>query len=159
MFVVSTLELLLIAVDSFRVLNCFVFLFSFSPLWANREEAVYPPRNGRWRQDICSWHIFTFYDNIYNKPNISSLLPVDTYPPFLPWFLPVCVSRLQFVVWFCSALSEKLARAKYSKFYLAPEITWYWLAPSFRHQAGLSSFLMLIYVKKHGVECRHQICY
>ena len=46
MFVVSTLELLLIAAYSFIVPNYFVFLFSFSPLWANKEEAVDPPSNG-----------------------------------------------------------------------------------------------------------------
>ena len=63
---------------------------------------------------------------LYNKPNISSLSHFDTYPPFLPSLISsLCV---KFVVWICSALSEKLLTAKYSKIYLAPEITWYWLA-------------------------------
>ena len=155
MFVVSTLDLLLIAVDSFRVLNCFVFLFSFSPLWANREEAVYPPMDADARifAPDTHLHFMTIFTTSPTFPHYRLLTP--TLPSFLDFSH---VSRLQFVVWFCSALSEKLARAKYSKFYLAPEITWYWLAPSFRHQAGLSSFLMLIYFKQHGVECRHQIC-
>ena len=89
MFVVSTLELLLIAAYSFIVPNYFVFLFSFSPLWANKEEAVDPPSNGLWRADARVFtpdthlHFMTIL-LIYNKPNISSLSQVDTYPPFLP---------------------------------------------------------------------------
>ena len=133
MFVVSTLELLLIAAYSFIVPNYFVFLFSFSPLWANKEEAVDPPSNGRWRQGIYSWHTFTFYDNIAYLQQAQHFLIIASWhlsslPPFLDFSQFVWCRDLTFFVWFCSAMSEKLVIAKYSKIYLAPEITWYWLA-------------------------------
>ena len=118
-----------------KALNYFVFLSRafLSSLGKQRGSCL------SWRRDICFWHTFTFYDNTVLQPDPHCLIIASSHLPSLPPFLDFSqlkrlLLKLQYVVWFGSALSEKLAMAKYRKFYLAPEITWYWLAK--RHQAS-----------------------
>ena len=86
-------------------------------------------------------HIYILWQHSFTTRPTHCLIIARSHLPSLPPFLDFSqlqrlLFKLQYVVWFCSALSEKLAMAKYSKFYLAPEITWYWLASSLHQASG-----------------------